>query len=42
MLILFSFYNFFLFSNQNYLQVLFGFVFFRYELEASPDLASHA
>jgi len=27
--ILFSFYNFFLFSNQVYLQVLFGFLFFR-------------
>jgi oligosaccharide repeat unit polymerase len=31
-LILFSFYNFSLFSNQVYLQVLFGFVFFRYRL----------
>jgi len=31
-LILFSFYNFFLFSNQVYLQILFGFLFFRYEL----------
>jgi oligosaccharide repeat unit polymerase len=30
-LILFSFYNFFLFSNQVYLQMLFGFLFFRYE-----------
>lgn len=32
--ILFSFYNFFLFSNQVYLQILFGFLLFRYEL---PD-----
>lgn len=32
MLILFSFYNFSLFSNQSYLQMLFGFLFFRYEL----------
>ena len=31
--ILFSFYNYFLFSNQVYLQVLFGFVFFRYALQ---------
>ncbi len=30
--ILFSFYNYFAFSNQIYLQVFFGFVFFRYEL----------
>ena len=29
--ILFSFYNYFLFSNQVYLQILFGFLFFRYE-----------
>jgi oligosaccharide repeat unit polymerase len=34
MLILFSFYNFFLSSNQIYLQILFGFVFFRYEMGA--------
>lgn len=32
MLILFSFYNFFLSSNQIYLQILFGFIFFRYEM----------
>jgi oligosaccharide repeat unit polymerase len=32
--ILFSFYNFFLFSNQVYLQILFGFLFFRYALPA--------
>ncbi len=32
MFILFSFYNSFLSSNQIYLQILFGFVFFRYEL----------
>jgi oligosaccharide repeat unit polymerase len=30
--ILFSFYNYFLFSNQVYLQALFGFLFFRYSL----------
>lgn len=44
-LILFSFYNFFLFSNQVYLQVLFGFLFFRYALPsgdppAHPELRS--
>jgi len=33
--ILFSFYNYFLFSNQVYLQVLFGFVFFRYAVPQS-------
>lgn len=32
--IFFSFYNYFLFSNQVYLQILFGFLFFRGELEA--------
>jgi oligosaccharide repeat unit polymerase len=32
MFILFSFYNFFLSSNQIYLQILFGFVFFRYDM----------
>ena len=32
--ILFSFYNFFLFSNQVYLQVLFAFAFLRYRLPA--------
>ncbi|MBN1361927.1 MAG: oligosaccharide repeat unit polymerase [Sedimentisphaerales bacterium] len=31
-LILFSFYNYFLNSSQMYLQILFGFVFFRFEL----------
>jgi oligosaccharide repeat unit polymerase len=35
--ILFSFYNFFLFSNQVYLQVLFGFLFLRYRLPAWDD-----
>jgi oligosaccharide repeat unit polymerase len=35
MLILFSFYNYFLFSTQAYLQILVGFLFFRYEM-ASP------
>ena len=35
--ILFSFYNYFLISTQIYLQILFGFVFFRYEMgEARP------
>lgn len=40
--ILFSFYNYFLFSNQVYLQVLFGFLFFRYELpnQSVPMLCS--
>jgi hypothetical protein len=37
MLILFSFYNFFLFSNQVYLQILFGFLFLRYRLPGSPE-----
>ncbi len=32
MFILFSFYNFFLSSNQIYLQILFGFIFFRYDM----------
>ncbi len=32
MFVLFSFYNFYLFSNQIYLQVLFGFLLFRYEI----------
>jgi oligosaccharide repeat unit polymerase len=40
MLILFSFYNYFLVSNQIYLQILFGFLFFRYELPTSNDLGS--
>ena len=31
-LVTFSFYNYYLFSNQIYLQILFGFVFFRYAL----------
>jgi oligosaccharide repeat unit polymerase len=35
--ILFSFYNYFLFSNQVYLQVLFGFLFLRYRLPAWDD-----
>ncbi len=35
--ILFSFYNFFLFSNQVYLQILFGFLFLRYRLPAWDD-----
>lgn len=35
MFILFSFYNFYLSSNQIYLQILFGFVFFRYELQTA-------
>jgi len=30
--VLFSFYNYFLFSNQTYLQILFGFLFFRYSI----------
>jgi len=34
--ILFSFYNYFLMSNQNYLQILFGFLFLRYELKLPP------
>ena len=34
-LILFSFYNYSLMSNQVYLQVLFGFLFFRYELPSA-------
>lgn len=34
-LILFSFYNYSLMSNQVYLQILFGFVFFRYELPSA-------
>lgn len=35
--IFFSFYNFFLNSNQLYLQILFGFVLFRYRLEDPND-----
>jgi len=35
--ILFSFYNFFLFSNQVYLQILFGFLLLRYRLPAWDD-----
>jgi oligosaccharide repeat unit polymerase len=37
MFILFSSYNYFLFSNQNYLQILFGFLFFRYEFDSSHE-----
>jgi len=37
--ILFSFYNYFLISNQIYLQILFGFIFFRYELKTAPETA---
>jgi oligosaccharide repeat unit polymerase len=37
MFILFSSYNFFLLSNQNYLQVAFGFLFFRYEFGGSHE-----
>jgi oligosaccharide repeat unit polymerase len=36
--IFFSFYNYFLISNQVYLQVLFGFVLFRYRID--PDGAT--
>ncbi|HNS20978.1 MAG TPA: O-antigen polymerase [Sedimentisphaerales bacterium] len=35
--IFFSFYNFFLISNQVYLQVLFGFVLFRYRMDPEPE-----
>jgi len=35
--ILLSFYNYFLFSNQIYLQILFGFLFFRYELTSGHE-----
>jgi oligosaccharide repeat unit polymerase len=35
--ILFSFFNYFLFSSQIYLQILFGFVLFRYELPDGGD-----
>jgi oligosaccharide repeat unit polymerase len=38
MFILFSFYNFFPSSNQIYLQILFGFLFFRYEFNHSYDV----
>jgi oligosaccharide repeat unit polymerase len=37
MFILFSSYNFFLLSNQNYLQMAFGFLFFRYEFGGSHE-----
>jgi len=37
--ILFSFYNYFLFSNQVYLQILFGFLFLRYELPKDDTTA---
>jgi hypothetical protein len=37
MFILFSFYNFYPSSNQVYLQILFGFLFFRYQLGISTD-----
>lgn len=40
MFILFSFYNFFPSSNQIYLQILFGFLFFRYEFNHSYDARS--
>jgi oligosaccharide repeat unit polymerase len=36
LLILFSFYNYFLSSNQIYLQILFGFLLFRYQLQEPP------
>lgn len=36
LLILFSFYNHFLVANQIYLQVLFGFLFFRYNVVSPP------
>jgi oligosaccharide repeat unit polymerase len=39
--ILFSFYNFFFSSNQIYLQILFGFVFLRYDLKTAPEAAAH-
>jgi oligosaccharide repeat unit polymerase len=35
--LLFSFYNYFLTSSQLYLQILFGFVFFRFDLAASHE-----
>ncbi len=35
--VLFSFYNFFLFSNQIYLQILFGFLLFHYRLPYEPS-----
>jgi oligosaccharide repeat unit polymerase len=37
--VLFSFYNYFLFSNQVYLQILFGFFLFRYELHRDDTTA---
>ncbi len=38
--ILFSFYNYFLFSNQVYLQILFGFLLFRYAVHESEATAT--
>ncbi len=38
-LIVFSFYNYYLFSNQIYLQILFGFVFFRYDFQSRDEAA---
>jgi hypothetical protein len=38
--ILFSFYNYSLISNQAYLQILFGFIFFRYELKSAHATSS--
>ncbi len=40
-LILFSFYNYFLMSNQVYLQIVFGFVFFRWRLDPRPGAGSN-
>ncbi len=40
--IFFSFYSYPLLSSQFYLQILFGFVFFRYELGTPPALTSRA
>ena len=39
-LITFSFYNYYLFSNQIYLQIMFGFIFFRYEFPRRSELQS--
>jgi len=38
--ILFSFYNYSLFSNQVYLQILFAFIFFRYEFKSIHEAPS--
>jgi len=40
--ILLSFYNFFLTSNQVYLQILFGFLFFRFEMKTTDELPQRA